>query len=225
MSDPKDTYNFRTRAQPMGLFETPIAYCQLQGGEEFLQDLEAIVRRRRDEDPGLSRSNIGGWHSDTRMLEWGGEPARKLGETVISIARRMTHFKESSPDAFDWPLQMWANVTPQGGMNDMHVHPGNLWAAVLYLDLGREADAPLDVGGNFFVEDPRFPMTVMRNTGMRLISADGNPQDIQTEFRLQRGDIVVFPAWLRHGVRPYKGSRERISIAVNIDAVPRQQGN
>lgn len=106
-------------------------------------------------------------------------------------------------------------------MNDMHVHPGNLWAAVLYLDLGRAGDGDTEAGGNFFVEDPRFPMNVMRNTGVRLIGMDGTPQDVQSEFNLQRGNIVVFPAWLRHGVRPYTGDRERISIAVNIDAVPK----
>lgn len=90
--------------------------------------------------------------------------------------------------------------------------------------LETSADPEIDVGGNFFVEDPRFPLTVMRNTGMRLIGTDGNPQDVRTEFKLQRGDIVVFPAWLRHGVRLYKGNRERISIAINIDAVPRLTG-
>ena len=106
MTDSNSSYNFRTRAQPMALFETPIAYCQLEGGEQFLQDLETLVRQRRDKDPGLKRSNIGGWHSDTRMLEWGGAPARKLGDTVINIARRMTHFKNNSLDAFEWRLQM-----------------------------------------------------------------------------------------------------------------------
>ncbi len=225
MNDSKTPYNFRTRAQPIALFETPIAYCQLTDGEQFLEDLEAVVRDRHGKDSGIKRSNIGGWHSDTRMLDWGGEPARKLGQTVINIARRMTHFKGSSPDAFDWTLQMWANITPRGGMNDMHVHPGNLWAAVLYLDMGRETHGKASgAGGNFFVEDPRFPMNVMRNTGMRLIGTDGKPQDVQSEFTLQRGDIVVFPAWLRHGVRPYTGNRERISIAVNIDAIRRASG-
>jgi hypothetical protein len=27
---------------------------------------------------------------------------------------------------------------------------------------------------------------------------------------------VVFPSWLSHGVRPYRGTRERISIAINF---------
>jgi hypothetical protein len=30
------------------------------------------------------------------------------------------------------------------------------------------------------------------------------------------GAFVVFPSWLSHGVRPYLGTRERISIAINF---------
>lgn len=226
MTPAQTSYDFRIKAQSIAFFETPVAYCQLSGGDAFLDELEQLVRQRRAKDPGVSRSNIGGWHSDTKMLDWGGAPARVLGEKVVSIAQRMTWFKGATADAFDWPLQMWANVTPSGGMNDMHVHPGNLWAAVLYLDMGRNGGSEntsdqQDAGGNFFIEDPRFPMTVMRNTGMRMIGMDGKPQEIQQEFNLNRGDLVVFPAWLRHGVRPYTGNRERISIAVNIDAIPK----
>jgi hypothetical protein len=32
--------------------------------------------------------------------------------------------------------------------------------------------------------------------------------------------IVIFPAWLSHAVRPYNGTGSRISIAINLSAVP-----
>ena len=223
MSQQNSSYDIRVKAQPLGLFETPIAYGELTGGEELMQDLEAAIRQRMTSDPGVSRSNRGSWHSDTDMLDWGGAAAAKLAETAINMARRMTFFKEGNAEDFHWPVQMWANVTPKGGMNDMHVHPGNLWAAVLYLRMGNE-DGKTDVGGNFYVEDPRFPLVTMRNTGMRLRGVDGSPQEIQPEFKLQRGNLLVFPAWLRHGVRVYEGDSERISIALNIDAVPGRAG-
>ena len=116
---------------------------------------------------------------------------------------------------------MWANVTPNGGLNHIHVHPGNLWAAVLYLDMGDGADEE-DVGGNFYLEDPRFPMCAMRETALRMVGSDGQAQQYEVDFKLARGNLIVFPAWLRHGVRQYTGARERISIAMNIDATRRQ---
>jgi hypothetical protein len=30
------------------------------------------------------------------------------------------------------------------------------------------------------------------------------------------GRIVLFPSWLRHSVRPHKGDRDRVSIALNL---------
>jgi uncharacterized protein (TIGR02466 family) len=103
-------------------------------------------------------------------------------------------------------------------LNQPHAHPDNLWAAVRYLDMGDEVESDEDVGGAFYVEDPRFPMAAMHNTAVRIIGVDGKPQQYEEELKLERGNIVVFPAWLRHGVRPYTGKRERISIAMNIDA-------
>jgi uncharacterized protein (TIGR02466 family) len=208
----------RVEAQHVGFFETPIAYCLLKDGESLMQDLGRSIKENQETAGGLSRSNFGGWHSDTDMLQWGGPAAAKLAETAINVAKRMTHFQEASPESYEWHLRMWANVTPAGGLNHMHAHPGNLWAAVLYLDMGDDVGSSEDVGGAFYIEDPRFPMSAMHNTAVRMIGADGKPQQYEVEFNLERGNLVLFPAWLRHGVRPYTGSRERISIAMNIDA-------
>ena len=32
----------------------------------------------------------------------------------------------------------------------------------------------------------------------------------------EAGKMVIFPAWMMHGVRPYRGTAERISIAFNL---------
>ena len=213
------------KVQPLGLFETPLAYGNLTDGDALISELERLIRQRKDQSPGLARSNIGGWHSDTDMLEWGGQPAQKLAQTAINIAKRMSHFQDSSVADREWLVRMWANVTPAGGLNHLHSHPGNLWAAVLYIDMGYETEQESsNAGGSFYLEDPRFPMAAMRDTAFRMRGADGEPQQYQTEIELQRGNLIVFPAWLRHGVRPYTGNRERISVAMNIDAVRKDVG-
>lgn len=213
------------KVQPLGLFETPLAYGNLTDGDALISELERLIRQRKDQSPGLARSNIGGWHSDTDMLEWGGQPAQKLAQTAINIAKRMSHFQDSSVADREWLVRMWANVTPAGGLNHLHSHPGNLWAAVLYIDMGYETEQESrNAGGSFYLEDPRFPMTAMRDTAFRMRGADGEPQQYQTEIQLQRGNLIVFPAWLRHGVRLYTVKRERISIAMNIDAVRKNEG-
>ena len=220
MTDDSQNSPLRIEAQQVGFFETPMAYCRLKEGESLLRELERSIQQNRISSDGLERSNIGGWHSDSDMLEWGGTASRRLADSAISVAKRMTHFQEAEAEGYEWNVRMWANVTPPGGLNHMHAHPGNLWAAVLYVDMGDEPEvvSDKDVGGALYIEDPRFPLCAMHNTAVRMTGVDGQPQQYQVDLKLKRGNLLVFPAWLRHGVRPYAGARERISIAMNIDA-------
>jgi uncharacterized protein (TIGR02466 family) len=209
-------------ASPAGFFETPIAYAHLKNSEQLIQSLEQSIRHRKSQDDGLQRSNLGGWHSDTNMLDWGGSSAKALANTAVKLAKRMSHFNDKGIDDYLWSVRMWANVTGKGGLNQPHVHPGNIWAAVLYLNMGLDANVETSVGGEFYLEDPRFPMLAMHTTAFRLMGVDGNPQNYQPEFKLSRGDLIVFPSWLRHGVRTYSGEKQRITIAMNINIIPKQ---
>ena len=212
-------YPVRVKAQPLSLFETPIGIGELHEAQSLLGDLRSAIAENKKRSEGIVRSNEGGWHSTTDMLVWGGGAARKVADLAIGIAKRLSHFEEATVADFEWRASMWANVTQPGGCNALHSHPGNLWAAVLYLDMGGEGSL---TGGNFYLEDPRFPLAAMHHTGFRFLGGDGKPQKYQVELKLKEGNLIVFPAWLRHGVRTYTGDRERISIAINIDAVSRR---
>lgn len=214
----------KIEAQKNALFATPVVIAKFRNCERLLNDLEAVARKRMAEDPdGMKRSNVGGWHSDTDMVNWGGPAAQTLADKAIAIAKRLSAFSSATHDDFDWWAQMWVNISGPNASNHMHIHPGNLWSAVLYLDMGGEGEHGDDVsqcGGRFYFEDPRFPIAMMHNTRFRFVGETGAPEQVQPELRTQRGDFIMFPAWLRHGVRPYTGNRERISIAINVDATP-----
>ena len=196
--------------------------AHFEDGGALISELRSAIYKKKDADPdGLNRSNIGGWHSNTDMLSWAGPAAQELINRVIALARRMSHFKGDDVNRIDWDIQMWANVSCHGASNHMHVHPGNIWSAVLYVDMGGRDASGNDtdgLGGEFYFEDPRFPATAMHNPGFRMIGMDGKPQAVQPEIRPKKGDVLMFPSWLKHGVRPYFGDKERISIAMNLDA-------
>ena len=203
-----DYDSIRVRAEQHGLFETNILHARLSGAEPMTAALETAIRAHRDAEPGIERSNVGGWHSKTDMLDWGGPAAAKLADLSVKMAKRMSSFSAGEPE---WSVRMWANVSPPGALNMSHAHPGVLWAAVYYVACG-EADA----GGELYLEDPRFPVPQMTLAGFRAIGADGAPQDVEHRSAPARGDLVLFPAWMRHGVRPYRGAGDRISIAMNL---------
>lgn len=215
-----DYDGIKIRAGQVGLFETPIVYGQFRESEALRGELLAAIAERRKHSDTIGRSNVGGWHSDTGMLDWGGAAARFLAERAVAIAKRMSHFEDRTADDFDWPIYMWANVLTPGALNQVHTHPGQIWSAVFYVDMGDGAGGE-DTGGELQLEDPRFPMTHMRLNTLRMVGIDGKPQQGETRMKLRDGDLVVFPSWLRHGVMPYRGTGERVSIAMNIDIRPK----
>ncbi len=168
--------SIRVRAEQVALFETCVLHGRLAGAEAMTDALEGAIRARMASDPGLGRSSVGGWHSNTDMLDWGGDAARQLADTAVRMAKRVSHFEARDPASVDWSVRMWANVSPPGALNMSHAHPGVLWAAVYYLAAAGE-------GGELYLEDPRFPVPVMTFPGFRAIGADGAPQQARAPHR------------------------------------------
>jgi len=208
--------------QRVGLFDTPVIVDEMPQGDALNRELKATILDRRAASPGVRLSNIGGWQSDTQMLDWGGEAARRLVDRIIAAADRFTlDVKASGEPRHDWRAEMWANVSPPHASNQLHTHPGAYWSAVYYVDDGYGGSADPALGGELVLHDPRMPMIMMTMPNLRLLGADGKPNEPQLVMRPVSGRIVMFPAWLSHGVMPYEGAGERISIAVNLLAVPR----
>ncbi|MBC9033623.1 hypothetical protein IAG41_14595 [Sphingomonas sp. JC676] len=114
------------RAEQLGLFETMALHGKLSDAEPMTQALEAAIRARHAGDAGLERSNVGGRHSKTDMLDSGGVAAAKLSDLSVRLAKRMLHFDGRDPASVEWDVRMWANVSPPGALNMSHAHPGVL---------------------------------------------------------------------------------------------------
>jgi uncharacterized protein (TIGR02466 family) len=203
----------RVRAERIGLFETPVLHGRVDDAAVLNDALRTAITAKRAESASAGRSNVGGWHSPTDMLAWGGPAAATLAETAIRLAKRASHFEDRDPAVLIWSVRMWANLSPPGALNMSHAHPGALWAAVYYLDMGNPGP---DGGGELYFEDPRFPVPQMTFPGFRALGIDGAPQVVEHRVATQPGDLILFPGFLRHGVRPHSGSAERLSVAMNI---------
>lgn len=208
--------------QVVGLFETNVVVDEMPGAEALNRELARAIQERRRTSAGTKVSNIGGWQSDTAMLEWGGATARRLLDRIVAAADRFTvDVKSPTERRHEWRAEMWANVSPPHASNQLHTHPGAFWSAVYYVDDGYAGSSDPGAGGELVLMDPRMPMIMMTMPNLRFLGGDGKPNQAQLVMRPKSGRIVMFPAWLSHGVMPYEGSGERISIAVNLLAVPR----
>ncbi|HEX8840685.1 MAG TPA: 2OG-Fe(II) oxygenase family protein [Sphingomicrobium sp.] len=208
--------------QVVGLFETNVVVDEMPGAEALNRELARAIQERRRTSAGTKVSNIGGWQSDTAMLEWGGATARRLLDRIVAAADHFTvDVKSPTERRHEWRAEMWANVSPPHASNQLHTHPGAFWSAVYYVDDGYAGSSDPGAGGELVLMDPRMPMIMMTMPNLRFLGGDGKPNQAQLVMRPKSGRIVMFPAWLSHGVMPYEGPSERISIAVNLLAVPR----
>lgn len=199
------------------LFATPFIIDRLQSAEGIKVLRDTILAEKSRDQAGVQISNIGGWHSNTQMVEWGGEAARALAFKAITMADAAT-IDAGSPQhsRYGWVPEMWANVSGKGNANFHHTHPGSFWSAVAYIDDGYEGSDDPALGGELQLLDPRMPMVRMTAPDLRLKDAGGAPQNNEPMLRPQTGMIVMFPSWLQHAVRPFHGSGTRISIAINL---------
>ncbi|MEC8179781.1 MAG: TIGR02466 family protein, partial [Pseudomonadota bacterium] len=113
---------------------------------------------------------------------------------------------------------MWANVSGKGHANQYHAHPGSYWSAVAYVDDGYNGSEEATLGGELQLLDPRMPMIRMTAPDLFLTDGQGSGQPNEYLHRPSTGEIVLFPSWLQHAVRPFHGSGTRISIAINLIA-------
>ena len=199
------------------LFYTPLLEVDLSGEAGLIEALKSAIEANRANSQGVTRSNVGGWHSDTDMLRWGGEPALKLGRHVMENALQHTNDNgaRGNQPRFVFNVEMWANVSPPGASNEAHAHPNAFWSAVFFVDDGGARE-----DGHLVLLDPRFPLAQMYNSDLVFVDDERRIPESSHRVTPTPGKLVIFPSWLVHLVRPHSGPRDRISIAINVVVSP-----
>jgi uncharacterized protein (TIGR02466 family) len=111
----------------------------------------------------------------------------------------------------NWKTNAWANINRRNHGNEFHTHPGAYWSGTYYVDdggLGEDAS----LGGEFEMQDPRGMYAPLLGFAV----PGGQSAGASELIRPHAGQLVLFPSWLPHAVRPYRGDRERISVAFNF---------
>jgi uncharacterized protein (TIGR02466 family) len=200
----------------LNLFPTPLVIATMPDAEPLNDELRRIIlAREQSSGESVQRSNHGGWQSTWDMHQWGGAPMQKVLAFGRDVAAQITVDRTGKRHELAWRVNSWANVNRQGHGNQFHTHPGALWSASYYVDDGGIAADP-SLGGEFEIQDPRGVAPVMYAPYLTFPGPDGAALGEAQRLTPQAGMLVVFPSWLSHGVRPYRGTRERISIAINF---------
>lgn len=117
-----------------------------------------------------------------------------------------------------WAAELSSDRMAAGDARDLRSHPGFIWAAVCLIDDGYAGSADPELGGELAFLDPRYPMVRMRTPELRTRRPDGGIDQHEVRLRPATGQIILFPAWLAHAVRPFHGSGRRLSIGLAFRA-------
>jgi len=198
---------------PVGNFYIPEAEA---GGVD--RELRRLILEREKADAQATRkSNVGGWHSRSDLMNWP-EPAVatlrgwfvEAVQSVIETAVKLTSSGGvSRPFTGSLQFVAWANVIRKGHYHRIHNHPGSSWSGVYYVDAGQEVPGQ-PLSGVLELLDPK-PFTEM-------VFTPGEPFGQKAIVRPRSGGMVIFPGFLYHFVNPYQGEGERVSIAFNVRA-------
>jgi uncharacterized protein (TIGR02466 family) len=203
------------RPTTLSLFATPVLVAEIPGADALNVELRHIVLDREANSPTIERSNRGGWQSSWDMHEWGGTPMLRLVAYARAIIDDTTIDRTGQHRQISWRINSWANINRTGHGNQFHTHPGALWSVSYYVDDGG-IHADRSLGGEFEIADPRGVAPVMYAPQFTFPGPDGASLGESQRFTPKAGAMIVFPSWLQHGVCPYRGNRERISIAMNF---------
>ena len=200
------------------LFPTPVAVAPVNEAAPLNDALRECILHHRGTSEGVERSNDGGWQSDDDFCAWSGVAGAQLTEVARRLADQLTSVQTASGlerRAPVWKINAWANVNETGDANHAHHHPSSYWSGVYWVDAGDTAE-PGSNGGQFEMMDPRGILPCFLAPQLHY-AVSGCLSAGLSEFLVPRaGTMIMFPSWLVHAVRRYRGKGSRISVAFNF---------
>lgn len=165
-----------------------------------LETLREEIDGRRNSDPGLERSNVGGYHStpfvptvaDRVLHRLAALTSAKIDEIAVGLGLGRLRLNG-----------LWINVSEPGDRNDWHTHPFTVLSAVYYVSTPAGS-------GDLRIERPDIQSHYWRR------SSGDDPRTASIyRYTPNPDDLLIFPAYLRHDVETNRATEPRISIAMN----------
>lgn len=108
--------------------------------------------------------------------------------------------------------ESWFHITRKGGYFALHNHPMASWSGVYSVSAGDDQSGLADSGLLSFIS-PMATNTMFVDMAIAKMRSPYGYGPLQ--FKLVPGQLVMFPSWVLHEVRPFFGEGERISVAFN----------
>jgi uncharacterized protein (TIGR02466 family) len=208
--------------QVQPFFAVPFGFAQLENCSALNAGLRALLLQRAAEGSQyanprpLTQRNGQVFESEFQLFRATDGPIQQLKQfcwsSLLGLIAELNKYDEAVMRRLLIHSDSWFHVTRRGGFFGLHNHPNASWSGVYCVSPGQhDADKP-DSGLLSFVN----PAT------MSAMHADAANASMRGAFgtgirhvKFEPGQLVLFPSWVLHDVKPFEGEGERITIAFN----------
>ena len=202
------------------MFAVPFGLSALPAHEQLNPRLKEVIlaleaRGAANPRP-LTPRNAALFESHFHFFEVDHEAVRELKafcwDQLLALIGRVNDYDQPTLQRLQIFNSCWFHVTRDGGFFGVHNHPNASWSGVYCVDPGR-GDPTRPENGLLTFISPTASNAMHMDAGMynaRLPFGHQSPR-----FRLEAGQLILFPSWVLHHVTPYGGEGERVTVAFN----------
>ena len=191
--------------KPNLFFPTPVWALQLDNYKEINEQMYTFIKKTQNNDQiGINKSNIKGWHSKDFDLQ---ETVTKnfiefISPAIEGVITDMNWEKEKQKININ---NMWAIINTGGAANLRHQHGNSTISGAYYVR------APKNCGDIVFY-DPRPAPVYSHPNANKPNSLNAQVNGITPS----EGALVLFPSFLDHSVNANLSEEERMVISFNV---------
>ena len=203
------------------MFAVPVAQAWMADADALNAELRSLFLARerdpasRNQRPSLQQQ-AGVYESEFSLFSWPEACVRQLRDFCWQeLGRTVRDLNQYAPEEMRLlriHSHTWFHVTRHGGFVINHTHPMASWSGVYCVAPGETPDDRPESGILRFNNPHHYSNTFLDagNLQPRPPFHHGS-----WNFKLQPGQLVLFPSWLPHEVLPFYGRDERITVAFN----------
>ena len=186
------------------LFPT-IVYRSYDNNFPLLRDeiITDIYKIKEHDEGGVIKSNEGGWQSSS-SLEQG--VFKRHNQYVCDRIHDTLPLEITDRYGIQ---SVWATVNAPGDFNWPHFHTEALLSGVMWIKISPTSGNIRFENPNEYIESPN----ILRTTEKTQIETKNI---LAMEYSPREGEMMIFPAWLKHAVLPNRSTSDRISLAFNL---------
>jgi len=203
-------------------FAVPFGFAKLDSGATLNASLRALFLEREAEGAKhanqrpLTQRNSQVFESNFDLFRWPDPAVQQLKafcwQHLLQFVCELNSFDAAMRSRLLIYSDAWFHVTRRGGFFALHNHPMASWSGVYCVDPGKHDADKRDSGLLSFLNPSIAGAMYLDAANSNLAGAFAYKI---RHLRMEPGQLVLFPSWIMHDVKPFEGEGERVTVAFN----------